>query len=134
MLLLRAISETGITAEQWLVRVTQPIHPLIHVHQQYAGDGNPDGELFGEVLVFTGTLTISRGEAANLAIAAGCRVDNSVTKLTTMLVVGDQDLRRLAGYDKSSKQRKAEMLIKEGRHIRILGESDFKRIIGCGDS
>jgi DNA polymerase III subunit epsilon len=64
LLLLRAISETGITAEQWLVRVAQPIHPLIHARPGYAGGGNPDGELFGEVLVFTGALTIPRGEAA----------------------------------------------------------------------
>jgi len=129
LLILRAITETNISLEQWLIRVTQPIHPLVHDHLGHARDGNPDGELFGEVLVFTGALTIPRGEAADLAASAGCRVDDGVTKHTTMLVVGDQDLRRLAGQAKSTKQRKAELLISEGQPIRILGESDFKRVV-----
>jgi DNA polymerase-3 subunit epsilon len=134
LLLLRAIAETNIGLEQWLIRVTQPLHPLVHDHSGHARDGNPDGEFFGEVLVFTGALTIPRGEAADLAASAGCRVDDGVTKHTTMLVVGDQDLRRLAGFVKSTKQRKAELLISEGQHIRILGEGDFRRIVGNGNS
>jgi len=131
IVLLRAIADTGLSVERWLVRVTQPIHPFVHDHSQHARDGNPDGELFGEVLVFTGALTIPRGEAADLAAAAGCRVDVGVTKHTTMLVVGDQDLRKLAGREKSSKQRRAECLIADGQHIRILGESDFRHIVSA---
>jgi DNA polymerase-3 subunit epsilon len=69
-----------------------------------------------------------RREAADAAAAAGCRVDEGVTKHTTMLVVGDQDLKRLAGHEKSSKHTKAEMLIQKGQPIRILGEGDFMRI------
>ncbi|MGA2085335.1 MAG: exonuclease domain-containing protein [Terracidiphilus sp.] len=126
LLLLRAIAETGLSPEQWLTRVEQPIDPTGHVHKR---DGNPDGELFGEVLVFTGMLSIPRSEAADAAAAAGCRVDGSVTKHTTMLVVGDQDLRKLAGHEKSSKHVKAEQLIAKGQTIRILGESDFLCIV-----
>jgi DNA polymerase-3 subunit epsilon len=44
-------------------------------------------------------------------------------------VVGDQDIRRLAGHEKSSKHRKAEELIRQGQRIRIVGESDFKSIV-----
>jgi DNA polymerase-3 subunit epsilon len=128
LLLLRAIAETNIGLEQWLIRVTQPIHAPVHDRSGHARDGNPDGELFGEVLVFTGALTIPRGEAADLAASAGCRVDDGVTRHTTMLVVGDQDLQRLAGHDKSTKHRKAEDLISRGQRIRILSESDFKRV------
>jgi DNA polymerase-3 subunit epsilon len=40
-------------------------------------------------------------------------------------VVGDQDISRLGGKDKSSKHVKAEELIAKGQKIRILGESDF---------
>ena len=58
----------------------------------------------------------------------------SVTKHTTMLVVGDQDLRRLAGHEKSSKHMKAEELIAKGQPIRILGESDFMRIVAQSGS
>jgi DNA polymerase III subunit epsilon len=43
-----------------------------------------------------------------------------------MLVVGDQDIKRLAGHKKSSKHRKSEELIANGIQIRILKESDFK--------
>ncbi len=49
-----------------------------------------------------------------------------VTKHTTLLVVGDQDLRKLNGQEKISKHRKAEQLIAKGQALRILGESDFK--------
>lgn len=126
LLLLRAVAETGLSPKQWLTRVEQPIDPAGHWHKR---DGNPDGELFGEILVFTGSLSISRQEAADAAAAAGCRVDDGVTKHTTMLVVGDQDLRKLSGHAMSSKHIKAERLIREGRPIRILSESDFMRIV-----
>jgi DNA polymerase-3 subunit epsilon len=125
--LLRAIDKTGLNPEQWLLRVEQPIDPTAaHGHKP---DGNPDGELCNEVLVFTGALSISRQEAADAAAGAGCRVDENVSKHTTLLVVGDQNLRVLHGHEKSSKHRKAEMLIAQGQSIRILGESDFRRIV-----
>jgi DNA polymerase-3 subunit epsilon len=126
-LLLRAISDTGLSLEQWLVRVGQPIDPS-SAHG-YKRDGNPDGELCNEVVAFTGALSIPRRDAAEAAAAAGCSVEGGVTKHTTLLVVGDQDLRRLNGHEKSSKHRKAEQLIVEGQQIRILGESDFRRIV-----
>jgi len=72
-LLLRAVAETGLSPEQWLVRVEQPIDPnAAHGHKR---DGNPDGELCNQVLVFTGALSIPRHEAADAASAAGCRVE-----------------------------------------------------------
>ena len=45
------------------------------------------------------------------------------------MVVGDQDIRVLAGHDKSSKHRKAEELIAKGQKIRILKESDFTELV-----
>ena len=48
-----------------------------------------------------------------------------MTKHTSLLVVGDQDIEKLNGADKSSKHRKAEQLIEKGQPIRILGEADF---------
>ncbi len=125
LVLLRAVAETGLSPEQWLIRATQSIDPAGHGHTR---DGNPDGDLFGEVLVFTGALLVPRREAADAAAAAGCCVDAGVTKHTTLLVVGDQDLRRLAGHEKSSKHMKAEELISKGQPIRILGEGDFMRL------
>lgn len=125
-ILLAAIRETGLSLDDWLRRAHQPIDPSRTT--VVALDGNPEGDLYGEVVVFTGSLQIPRREAAQIAARAGCAVDLSVTKRTTMLVVGDQDLRRLAGADKSSKHRKAEKLIADGQPIRILTESDFQTV------
>ena len=83
----------------------------------------------GESIVFTGRLSINRQEAADLAAEAGCDVTSGVTKNTTLLVVGDQDLSRLPGYEKSSKQSKAEELQAKGQSLRILIESDFLKLI-----
>jgi DNA polymerase-3 subunit epsilon len=113
--------------DAWIARVQQPIDPSLE--QRIAREGNPDGELYGEVLVFTGALMMPRREAADLAAIVGCEVDASVTKRTTILVVGDQDLQRLAGHEKSSKHRKAEQLIANGQSIRILRETDFRELV-----
>jgi DNA polymerase-3 subunit epsilon len=67
---------------------------------------------------------------AKLVVTAGFAVSESVNKSTTILVVGDQEIRRLADYGKSSKHRKAEDLISKGHPIRILGESDFCLLVG----
>ena len=92
-------------------------------------DGDSEGVLAGPVVVFTGALGISRSEAAQLAAQAGMPVKSSVTRETTHLVVGDQDLVSLAGHTKSSKHRKAEEMKKQGHHIQIFSESEFKSLI-----
>jgi DNA polymerase III subunit epsilon len=126
-ILVHAIKVTGLTVQDWLARVKRPIG--LGQSSSIAVEGNPEGPLFGEVIVFTGALTIPRREAAELAAVAGCQVTASVSKTTTLLIVGDQDIRKLAGNEKSSKHRKAEEMIAAGQHIRILGESDFRRLI-----
>jgi DNA polymerase-3 subunit epsilon len=126
-IMLAAMARTGLDLNGWLTRVRQPIDPTLE--QRIARQGNPDGELYGEVLVFTGALTIPRRDAADLAASIGCEVDPGVTKRTTLLVVGDQDVRRLAGHNMSSKHRKAEELIKNGWPIRIIRETDFRELV-----
>ena len=98
-ILLAAMARSGLGIEDWIKRVTKPIDP----EQASSGaairrDGNPEGSLFGEVLVFTGALEIPRREAADMAAQIGCQVGSGVTKETTLLVVGDQDIKRLAGH------------------------------------
>ncbi len=132
--LVRAIEETGTPVHEWRERVKRPINPLGAARSAMAMDGNPEGDLYGESVVFTGALAIPRRLAAQMAADAGCRVADSVCEKTTLLVVGDQDIRHLAGHEKSSKHRKAERLIAQGLPIRILGESDFRRLAGLRDS
>ncbi len=128
--MVEAIEKSGIDVSEWLRRVKQPIG-LVSPDGKVtvARDGNPEGELYGEVLVFTGALMIPRREAADLAASIGCSVAAGVTKKTTMLVVGDQDITKLAGKNKSSKHLKAEGLIQKGQKIRIIKESDFRELV-----
>ena len=118
---MRAIAESGVGVEEWLVRAMCPVATLDPI----AREGNPHGPLFGEIVVFTGTLSMPRREAAALAADLGCTVAEGVTRETTLLVLGDQAAWKLAGHTKSGKQRKAEALISEGQHIRIVAELDF---------
>lgn len=127
--MLAAMQESGLDLDAMLKRVLQPIDPSSSGAGAIARDGNPDGPLAGEVIVFTGTLEIPRREAADLAASVGCDVANSVTKKTTMLVVGDLDVTKLAGHDKSSKHRKAEGLVEAGQQMRIIRETDFKELV-----
>ena len=123
-----------ISIDDWFVRVGKPINENESGSGYSASikqEGNPEGSLFGENLVFTGALSLPRKEAAIIAAKIGCNVLDSVTKKTTILVVGTQDSTKLAGYDKSSKHRKAEELIDKGNQIKILSEKDFIKM--CND-
>lgn len=127
IVLLRAMEETGLDVQQWIQRCKAGISGNPSGRERREGDG--DGPLLGEVIVFTGTLTLPRREAADIAHVAGGRVDTGVTRETTMLVVGDQDIDRLSGAAKSSKHRKAEQLSAAGHPIRFLVESDFAALV-----
>jgi DNA ligase (NAD+) len=78
-----------------------------------------EGPLAGETLVITGTLaTMTRDEARDAARAAGATVTDSVSRKTTLLVVGAE-----AG----SKLRKAEEL-----GVPVIDEDEFRRRLGGG--
>jgi len=123
-IMLRAIAKSGASIDEWLKKVKRRITPEFRSIESIS-----DGALTGERIVFTGALSMPRREAAELAANAGCAVDAGVTKHTTLLVVGDQDILQLAGQEKSGKHRKAEGLIQSGQPIRIIGESDFRRLL-----
>jgi DNA polymerase-3 subunit epsilon len=122
---LRACAVSGLTLNEWLLRVNQPIAPRKVPYP----DGNPDGHLFGEIVVFTGQLSLPRAEMADLASFAGCRVDDGVTKHTTLVVVGDQDVRRLNGATIGAKHRKARDLIAKGKPLRVVSEADLMLLL-----
>jgi DNA polymerase-3 subunit epsilon len=132
-ILLHAMRQSGLSLSDWLVRATKPIGSSVHNSSgKLARDGNPEGPLCGETVVFTGALSLPRREIADLAAKAGCNVADGVTAATTLLVVGNQDIRRLVGHEKSRKHRKAESLRAKGQSIRILTETDFERVIQAG--
>jgi DNA polymerase-3 subunit epsilon len=135
--MLRALEDSGLDLEDWLELLGEMPDPGIsgarprrrEAYARYARVGAENGRLAGEVIVFTGFLSVHRGEAASLAAAAGCAVADSVTKKTTILVVGDQDLRLTKGQEKSGKHRRAEELMSQGGALRIVRESDFRMMI-----
>ena len=121
-----AMTHSGMGLEECLRRALQPLSPS----RGESRAGDPAGHLFGEKIVFTGALTMPRREAADLAASAGASVSGAVSRKTTVVVVGIQDLRRTNGQSKSSKHRKAETLIGEGADISIIGEDDFRELLG----
>ncbi len=132
LVMLRAITDGGISLQQWVDDLgyestvsTSPRRMKPAYSGKHARQGDGSGPLVGETIVFTGTLQLSRSEAAAEAASAGGDVADTVTKKTTILVVGDQDLRYTRGQGKSTKHRKVEALIASGAAIRIVGESDF---------
>jgi DNA polymerase III subunit epsilon len=132
-IVLSAMGKTGLSIEDWVIRVQQPINLESFPHgSRIKLGGNPEGPLAGEVIAFTGSLQIPRREAAELAAQLGCEVSPGVTRKTTILVVGDIDITRLAGHEKSTKHRKAEDLISQGAAIKIVRETDFLKLVSLG--
>lgn len=124
---LKCIQERNSDLSQWSKIIQEKITP--HQSIKIEEDGNPDGELYGETIVFTGTLSMQRKEAAKLAAEIGCSVKDTVTKDTTILVIGVPNLAVLKDDKKSSKQRKAEKLHAEGHNIKIMYEQDFLNLL-----
>lgn len=127
-IVLRACADTNTDIEGWLHRVEQPIFPSSNTVTTKP-EANIDGELYGETILFTGTLSIVRHEAEDLAAKSGCEVAKNVTKKVSILVVGTQDMSKLNGYQKSRKHRKVEELISRGNEIQVLSEADFFELV-----
>jgi DNA polymerase III subunit epsilon len=127
MLLCRATSETGFGLVEWLNRVNFPVN--FRDRGKHAREGDPTGPMAGEVIAFTGMLKMSRSEAAEMAASVGCDVADGVTRRTTILVVGETDMRATRGQERSGKYRKAEQMILAGAALRIVGEEDFLRMV-----
>ncbi|WP_052174905.1 exonuclease domain-containing protein [Paracoccus sanguinis] len=123
LVVLHAESHLNLTFEE-LIKPARKNHPAAITRE-----GDPAGALFGSVVVFTGALSMSRGEAAAMAARVGMDVKSSVTNKTTYLVVGDQDLNVLAGHTKSSKHRRAEEMQNAGHPIQIVGETEFGALV-----
>lgn len=122
---IEAIKETGVSINEWMYAVDRPITMSAEETKRKLTP-DPAGRLFGEAVVFTGSLvSMDRNTAYIAASEAGCEIKSSVSKKVSMLIVGIQDPNKLNGYKKSSKHRRALELIKAGSPIRIITEWDF---------
>jgi DNA polymerase-3 subunit epsilon len=96
---------------------------------------DPAHPLFGHRIVFTGTLGMTRAEAKARAAALGAQPASSVTRATTLLVVGDgfvaSDLRSgLENGRVTSKARRALKLRSDGYSVEVLSEGEFLQMLG----
>lgn len=94
------------------------------------GETDPGHPLFGKVCVFTGTLEkMIRREAAQLVVNCGGTCENSVTKRTNFLILGNNDYCKSIKDGKSNKHKKAESLSLAGQDIEIIPESVFYDLV-----
>lgn len=94
-------------------------------------DADPDGYLYGRVVVFTGTLmSMTRPIAWEECGRVGAVPDKTPTKRTNVLVVGDINPAVLRpGSNVTGKARKAFELQDKGQDIEVMTEDDFLRCL-----
>jgi DNA polymerase-3 subunit epsilon len=84
---------------------------------------------YGKYFVFTGALEIKRVEAAQIVADLGGINENTVTKKTNYLVMGNYDYASSIKDEKSAKYKKAEEYILKGQDLQILTENIFLDMI-----
>ena len=94
-------------------------------------DADPDGYLYGRVVVFTGTLmSMTRDIARQECARVGAIPEQNTTKKTNVLVVGDFNPAVLRpGSNVTGKARKAFDLQDKGQLIEVMTEDDFIRCL-----
>ena len=92
---------------------------------------DPDHPLFGEIVCFSGDLdSYTRSEAQELVASFGATVSGSVTKKTTLVVMGGFDPATLRpGATLSTKIQKAQVLAGGGQPVEIVTEQTFLEIL-----
>ena len=71
--------------------------------------------------------------SAQLVFNCGGIVENSITKKTNILILGNNDYCKSIKDGKSSKQKKAEQYIKQGNDLIIVPEDAFYNLLGFND-
>lgn len=96
---------------------------------------DPDGYLFGRIVVFTGALmSMTRQIAWEECARVGAAADKTPTKRTNVLVVGDINPALLRpGSNVTGKGRKAFELQDKGQDIELMTEDDFVCCLDGGE-
>ncbi|PKK40391.1 DNA polymerase III alpha subunit [Clostridiaceae bacterium JG1575] len=85
-----------------------------------------DNFFYNRHVVFSGKLEkMIRQDAIQIVVNLGGILDNSVTKTTNYLILGNNDYSPILKGEKSSKHRKAEKLKLDGQDIEIIDESTY---------
>ncbi|MBP3440988.1 MAG: hypothetical protein J6K24_07075 [Tidjanibacter sp.] len=126
----RAIEHTGSSLEELIELANRPRVRLRENSHIESMEGNPEGPLYGETIVFTGSLDRPRKDLRDVVVALGCNFADSLTRETTMLVVGNYNNPTVLTTGKSGKLAKAEKLNKDGKaHIEIMSSDSFYMLI-----
>jgi DNA polymerase-3 subunit epsilon len=95
---------------------------------------DPDHPLYGQVMVFTGALSLTRAEAWEWAASVGAVPDERITKKTTILVIGDGFAGQSAEEFTTGKAKKAVEALAKGQKIEVFTERDFFDALGSPPS
>lgn len=118
-----------LTPQAWLGCRGRPLPGSYLVPPTVAEDADPDHPLYGQVIVFTGALSIRRQDAWDAVASCGATPENSVTKRTNLLVVGDG----FGGNDPADfytgKAAKAVRWRAKGHQIEVLTEGDLADLL-----
>lgn len=115
-------------------RSKKPIHPnSTFTPKDLVPAILPDGfqhPLRGKKIVFTGDLSISRLDAAQMATDVGAIVRSSISSKTDYLVVGNQDPTLVGDGGMSGKEEKAHELNALGKaSIQLIDEQEFMSLL-----
>ncbi|MCE5286683.1 MAG: hypothetical protein LLG02_12665 [Pelosinus sp.] len=90
-----------------------------------------DNPVYEKAFVFTGEMAhISREEAMQRVVNLGGIIKSGVSKKINYLVVGIQDKSLVGSAGMSSKEVKAQELIKQGVALNIINEQEFMALVG----
>lgn len=126
----RFFSDLGAESSIWR-RTKWPNERIRTKDIQCTREINLNNPLCGKNIVFTGTLSIPREEAMQIAVNCGAQLRTSVSSKTDFLVVGHQDLDIVGDDGMSTKEEKACALNEAGKaKIQIIKEDQFMDLVG----
>lgn len=86
--------------------------------------------LYGKVVVFTGALSsMGRKEAFQIVANLGGHPEDSITKETNFLVIGDEEFSKARQTGETKKMKKANAYREKGQDIVTLSESTFFQML-----
>lgn len=126
-----AIGRMGAGQYSGSVSLARGAHPSDLVRADGNPDADPDGYLFGRVVVFTGALmSMTRQMAWDECARVGAIPEKVTTKRTNVLVIGDINPAVLRpGADLTKKAQDAMRLRDKGQDIELMAEDDFLRCL-----
>jgi DNA polymerase III subunit epsilon len=95
-------------------------------------EADPSHPLYGQVVVFTGALSMRRQDAWGAVASLGGLPEKGVTSRTTRLVIGGGFVGDDPREFRSGKAGRVATLRDEGKSIEILTESDFESLLNDG--